>query len=388
VRDSVPRVLTATRIDETTATNISSFQDEIDNSLLPDRNIAWNPKVDWSRSTIDLSSDEESVPNSISSTELSYMGGFDDDAFGTTAPNSDHELWRSEVLNSHLSHPQRFDSPFRRRAHTMDGTANSDENSLNQQQYNPWRRATCDSVVGRRAIHLELETAPATGMTTSLLQQHSITSQTRSRSGSVPITCQSALSSSPLGAALNKLHLRQQRIPLATRGLFLLFAIATYTTLCIPYSDISADLQKIIDKHGDNTDDTTLMASSPSVSVIVVKDSADHVLGRQFELQSPPQLEQQPSPVASRALGAANFARKRGSLKKFLRREEVANFLQQKAIVQQRSSWIGRWHVHVLILAGIALWALIMDYSKICGPKNMNESTNRLLLSSTNAEIV
>jgi hypothetical protein len=350
----------------------------------------WNPKIDWSRSTVDLSSDEESVPNSISSTELSYMDGFEEETFIPATPQNllVDDIWHDDVMDANVRHPGLHVPPFRRRASTTDGLFNNSDNTLNWQQYNPRYRGVSDSAIGdHRALHYDHDVSSEIPQN----NQHVIPSPNRFRSRSEVPSCQVKFSSSSSSSAftnvLKKLHVRQQRIPLASKGFMLLFVIAAYTTLCIPYLDISADLQKIIDKHGDNTDDISSMGSSGSVTALVVKDSSNHILGRHFEVQSsPPQPYQQHEltdhqEIASQtghAVSNVYYARKHGNLKKFLRREEVVNFLQQKAIVQHQSTLIGRWHVHVVILAVVVVWAFLLDYVRIRNNRDTGVFASRL----------
>ena len=173
------------------------------------------------------------------------------------------------------------------------------------------------------------------------------TSQTQS----APLSISSSLLSDPRG--------RTKRVTFASRGLMVLFLIATYTTFWLPYPNYSLEIQSALEKQRDNLilDDTLSPSESSSSSAVAIEDD---ITSSKHRIELPVSPAQR---IATRVVGAT-FARKRG-LKKF-RRDEVANYLQQKAIVQERDSWwsVVPWHFHVAVLAIVAIWAFLIDYSR------------------------
>lgn len=272
------------------------------------RNIAWSSAVDWSRSSLDLSSDEESLPNSVSSTELSQMLSEDD----FSEPDFEQEFRRQSQWEM-VAHDPRIAPPFRRRAHTFDGS------------FRPLRRNRHqrNTRVDERHVHTE--------------------------SGNATQSPDDVISIAPVSS-------RSSKRASSSRGLLFLFMIATYTTFWLPYPDFSSDIEKVLEQKRELEDslrEAQGADTSLSSATAIADDAVDVALSEKPRI---PSLGSHRSALRI----VASFGR-RQNMKKF-RREEVADFYKQKAIAQHRQGFFP-WRINVGILVSVAIWAAV-DYTR------------------------
>lgn len=245
--------------------------DTADSTAIP-ASPAWNPQIDWSHSTVDISSDEESLPNSLSYTTLS--ASVDDDSSSESDFDDVGQSFQSERL---ILDPLPI-STFRNRAHTFDGSIGTIRQSIMQGQ--------------------SLQT-----------EQVGADSTTRQPSSS-------------FGRALSKISNNAPSIRLL---ILVLFSIATFTTFLLPYPDFSANVEKLLEKKELEGYFITSIATNNTSAVL----EQNHVIERTNN-----EFLSEPSSHLQRGRRTVSYAR-RQNLKMF-RKNELADFYRQKAIRQHQ----------------------------------------------------
>lgn len=277
-----------------------------------DHKNVWNSQINWSRSTVELSSDEESLPSSTSCSEISELGlqGLDD---------ANHQAFEIVSLNSHTL------PPFRSRAYTAEADIGTWRQTHARQQQHQQRRQN---------HHADVDVT----RTDRGIEHHSADFR----------------SSRYQSSSSNERRNNKQRMT-PGRGIMFLFLIATYTTFWLPYPEFP-DVERVEDmlflnpSHPVNNDITNLSNTNVSSNTIRVtnKESVSDQRHASASMNT----------FGTRGGGAA-FARRNNNLKQF-RTEEMKLFLQQRAIRQhyQSMTWFP-WHVNVTILVSVALWSVV-----------------------------